>query len=232
MKTRLALIALALALPTARPALAQDPAASPAKPAPLPAPPRITRPKTLETPKFVFPEEALAQGHHGTPVHAVTLNPDGSIREIKLITSSRSAVLDKAAGDLLAGTKFSPALDAAGKPIEYTFRAPVEFERWTDDGKGGNLLTYRCADFVRENQWWETAYADTPKAKPSLREVLVGLRFVTNPAARTADGLKNLIAQSDKEWNKAISKCRAKPDQLVIDQFEQKEVLKRLAQTK
>lgn len=226
MKAGLRLAAAAL-LGLSGAALAQQ-----AAPAPAPAaPPKITKPKLLERVPFVYPPEALAQGHSGKAVHAVTVGADGKVKAVKLVTSSNSPILDADAARVLSGLKFSPALDAEGKPVEYTLSVPLNYQRWIDDGKGGSLLTYRCADFLTDNAWWATAHPGEKDSKPTLYTTMVGLRFVLKPA-RDTNSLKGMMNAAEKDWARAESRCKAKPDALVVDQLEMKDALIKLAKAK
>lgn len=210
-------------------ALAQT--APPAPPSAPAAAAKVTKPKLLERVPFVYPAEALAQGHSGKVVHAVTVSSDGAVKAVKLVTSSRSPILDADAARVVSGLKFSPALDADGKPVDYTLTIPLDYQRWNDDGKDGNLLNYRCADFLIDNAWWASAHPGEKEAKPELYTMMVGLRFVMKPA-RDANSLKSMMDASKKDWERAESRCKAKPEALVIDQLEMKDVLIKLAKAK
>lgn len=207
-----------------------------AQQAPAPAPAstpasKATKPKLLAQVPFAYPPEALAQGHSGRVVHAVTVGTDGMVKTVKLVASSRSPILDADAARIMAGLKFSPALDADGKSVEHTLNIPIAYQRWMNDGKGGDLLTYRCADFLLDNAWWAGAHADAKDKKPELYTTLVGLRFVLKPA-RDASSLRGMMSDADKDWARAESRCKAKPEALVIDQLELKEPLIKLINAK
>lgn len=227
MKRALRLVAAALLGLSGAAALAQK---SPLPPVAAVAAAKITKPKLLERVPFVYPPEALAQGHSGKVVHAVTVGVDGSVKAVKLVTSSRSPILDQDAARTVTGLKFSPALDADGKPVEHTLNVPLDYQRWVNDGKGGDLLTYRCADFLLDNVWWAGAHADEKDSKPELYSMMTGLRFVMQPA-RNADSLKKMMDAAKKDWARAEKRCEAKPDALVIDQLELKEPLTKLMKT-
>jgi TonB family protein len=204
---------------------APSPAATPAA--------KITKPKLLEQVPFVYPPEALAQGHSGKVVYAVTVGSDGAVKKVELVTSSRSPILDQDAARVIAGLKFTPALDGDGKPVEYTLKIPLDYQRWMDDGKeGGGILAYRCADFTLDNAWWASAHTDENDSKPELYTMMIGLRFVMQPPAPNADGLKRMMDAAKKDWDRAESRCKAKPDALVIDQLELKDALIKLAKAK
>ncbi len=159
---------------------------------------------------------------------SVLIAVDGSIKESAVTSSSRSPILDKAALDSLSSAKFSPALDADGKPVELRVRMPFEFDRYTNGGEGGTLLTYRCKDFLLDNAWWASVHPQ--ENPPRLYTMLLGLRTLARRDGFTPDGIKQSTAAARKDWDRATKQCTANPEKPVIDYLEQREMLRRIAQ--
>ncbi|MFM5918436.1 MAG: energy transducer TonB [Novosphingobium sp.] len=220
-----------LALCVAQFAHAQDTVAAPIggqQPKPIPVRVKVA-PKLLSGGDPVYPAEALAQGHQGTVLVSLLIGTDGAIKDTQLVSSSRSAILDKAVLDSLAGAKFSPAIDAAGNPTEVRAKMPFEFRRWVSDDQSRSLATYKCAEFTLDNSWWRTAWADTPGKKPELYSMLVGLAFVMQTSPKDAGSLKKMLANSEKDWASAEKACADHPESLVVDHLKQGKVLLALA---
>lgn len=73
-----------------------------------------------------YPEEARAQGVQGRVELKVRVGRDGQVKEVLLLRSSGSAVLDRAAQALLRRGPFAPAT-RGGDPIESWLRIAVPY---------------------------------------------------------------------------------------------------------
>jgi hypothetical protein len=131
--------ATAAQAPTAAPAPTLVPAPptaaprAPARPSPVPeaaaaAPtPRIKTPPRVEEQAEVAltPEQQQACGGKVVGV-AVVIGRDGSLVS-KRVISSASTTCDALALEILSRSRFRPALDDAGRPVEGRFAVPVPF---------------------------------------------------------------------------------------------------------
>lgn len=80
-----------------------------------------------------FPEQALAQGHHGSPTLEVTIDASGRLQEAVIRHSSGSRVLDQAALDILRrAAPFDPFPKAVSEDYDQLrFAYKWEFSRST-----------------------------------------------------------------------------------------------------
>ncbi|MFK5923867.1 MAG: energy transducer TonB [Verrucomicrobiota bacterium] len=74
----------------------------------------------------IYPKIARKKGYQGTSVFIATINPDGSIKELKLSKTSGHAILDRAAKEALRHWKFTPA-KRNGITIASQLRIPIIF---------------------------------------------------------------------------------------------------------
>jgi protein TonB len=119
-------IALLVALPLA--AVAQDPPARP-KGAASPGPPLAAddyRPAQLMTGKRPqYPAQAARNKIEGTVVVRFEVDEKGKVKKARI--SKGIEELNEAALDAVRAWKFKPAIKA-GRPVEVTLEAPVNFE--------------------------------------------------------------------------------------------------------
>jgi iron complex outermembrane receptor protein len=104
---------VALTLTVARAALAQD------------EPQGLVSPKPITHVDAVYPQEAVPSGAHGEVVLAVTVDADGHVRAVDVLTSV-GPLLDRAAMAAVWQWTFSPA-QRNGKPIAAKIRIPFHF---------------------------------------------------------------------------------------------------------
>lgn len=173
-----------------------------ARPLPLPPNllPELSRPKIVEKTDAPFPEAARMAGHHGQVKITVTVDANGRVSAATVTVSSRSDLLDTAAADAARASRFRPALDDEGKPTEGSYVLTYRFDDRT-------LKTYRCADAVRDVDWWHAVW---PGRSDEVDWLIYWFAMLdtSNP---TAGGERDrLIA---KVW----TRCRATPDALLAD---------------
>src|SRR5262249_8640552 len=119
--------------------------------APVPVSAAAVKPKFISGVDPGFPSEARALGHHGTAVARATVGTDGRLRDIRIVESSKSPILDAAVMKALATYRLEAAKDSSGNPIEVTGNFPFAFE---GDGQSGWLVRYTCDQFTRDMTWW------------------------------------------------------------------------------
>jgi len=78
--------------------------------------PHEVEPKWLHKPPLVYPEAARSFGYEGSVMIKALLDYDGAVMRIAVLRSSGYPILDSAAVDYIASSKFSPALQQK-KPV-------------------------------------------------------------------------------------------------------------------
>ena len=73
-----------------------------------------------------YPPEAARRHEHGTVTLGVRVSPDGSVREVRVLSSSGSRALDNTARERIATWHFHPAT-RDGKPVGDIVEIPVNF---------------------------------------------------------------------------------------------------------
>jgi protein TonB len=91
--------------------------------------PHEVEPKWLYKPPLVYPENAKSFEYEGSVIIKALLDLDGSVMRIAVVKSSSYPILDSAAVDYIARSKFSPALQHhqpvrvwIGQTITYTLK--------------------------------------------------------------------------------------------------------------
>ncbi|MCM8557397.1 energy transducer TonB [Sphingomicrobium sediminis] len=75
-----------------------------------------------------YPASALREGREGLSIIRITITADGRATDCSIAQSSGSFDLDTAACDITTSrTRFTPALDDEGEPVDMTVRLPI---RW------------------------------------------------------------------------------------------------------
>ncbi len=87
---------------------------------------KLTAARPTKRSSPIYPELARKKGYQGTSVFIATINPDGSIKEVKLSQTSGHAMLDRAAKKALLHWRFTPA-KRNGITIASQLRIPIIF---------------------------------------------------------------------------------------------------------
>ncbi|MDQ3206871.1 MAG: energy transducer TonB [Pseudomonadota bacterium] len=80
----------------------------------------------VRTPPPQYPAELACNDIGGQSVLGVTIQPDGSTGNIRVVSSSGNAVLDQAARDAVGDWQFRAAT-VRGKPVSSNIQVPVTF---------------------------------------------------------------------------------------------------------
>ena len=96
------------------------PVAGEAAQAPIPLPEQSPSPR--------YPSEALRRNETGTVVLQVQVDAQGQPVSVEVAQRSGSRDLDRAAVEAVSRWRFSPARDAAGKPVAGTLSVPIDFK--------------------------------------------------------------------------------------------------------
>ena|GEM_PF-3082498 len=102
--------------------------------------------------RLAYPPGARQAGHQGTVTVAVTVQPDSTLTDVHVVTSSRSPILDKAALDATAAA----TVDPAARPKQpMTVSPEFPFYRISLLAPARGLARLSCADFVANVRWFE-----------------------------------------------------------------------------
>ena len=183
-----------------------------------PSEPRLFGRKSID-----IPQAAKDAGHNGRATWRVSVSADGRATALALVRSSNSPAIDEAARARLAGADYIPATDAAGQPIAGTVNVFLDYARWDKDSPGGGLADYRCADLVREHDWFFAAKpaGDTrifPLENYHDAVVMVPWRLANPGVSREAVAERR--QEMKRAWLKVVDGCRRHPDALLLDRVE------------
>lgn len=110
-----------------RPAPAPPPAeAEPEPPRPEPGPSRSARPLAGRCDPPEYPSDARSRGRSGVVHLEVDVDADGRVEAVRVVESSGTRSLDRAAVRAISRWKFSPAL-RDGRAVSSTLHVPVRF---------------------------------------------------------------------------------------------------------
>lgn len=217
-------VALALALPAPSPpqdvpAAAQQDALSPAMAAATANKSKIrVQPRLKSSPETILPEASRAIGEHGEVSISGILGADGKVSEPKIVQTSRSPTLDRLALDIVAQAVFDPAKDADGNAIAIPMMLPLKFDNIRATSRSDGVMSYSCAQFVRDQDWWNANWGDT-KEKDDFYSMMLGLAMLSRKGGIAAPGFTEAIEDFRKLFDATVRKCRATPDKLVLDVF-------------
>ena len=173
------------------------------------------RPEKVSGDFPVLSEEAKRLGHHGVVVISGRVAEDGSFVDAEVSSSSRSELVDQAALDAARQYRYEAPIGLDGQPFSY--KQGLSFELSQALGNSNSVLEgmkeYSCRAFIAEYDWWLSANPEADPKDYRLRKILVGATFVLGlDRVRTGEGLKNMLAQFDRSWDKSIEACRQKPE--------------------
>ena len=80
----------------------------------------------MSLPLSAYPEKSLENGEEGTVEYLVDVDEEGVLRSCEILKSSGHGRLDRATCELMIQhAKFTPDVDADGRPLESMFRGTV-----------------------------------------------------------------------------------------------------------
>jgi TonB family protein len=173
-----------------------------------------TQPVFVSGPQAVFSDAEKQLGHHGKVLVQGLLGVDGKMRYLTVQTSSRVPALDQSALDATAATTFQPAKDEAGRAIAVPIAMPHEFYAYKSS-TGYGAREYTCDQFVRDQDWYKTAWPDDPYTSQEFYSMVRGLQIVM--AMGSGRSLTQAMASVENNqafearWRAAIETCRARP---------------------
>jgi len=175
-------------------------------------------PSFVEGPRAELPETEKALGHHGSVVIQGIIGVDGKMSEARVKLTSNAPVLDQIALAAADASTFTPAKDVNGVPLSVVVSMPFDLVAYKASG-GMGILQYKCAQFVRDMDWWRTVNPDKSFKEHELYKLEIGFEML--PLIQRARGNQETLSQSiagfEVRWNAAIELCRKKPDILQRD---------------
>jgi TonB family protein len=174
-------------------------------------------PRLTSAPKGPDLSGLYKKGVQGEVVFNLIIGKDGSIRNVAIKGSSRSPELDAIATGLVNGSKFSPAADHDGKPVDVRAELPMYF--WKDSMADPKFFKKTCRDFLTDVDWRTEHF---PEEKPEqYRGWLLAKGAMVISSIRAAGGL-SAIGQSREfpktpTYSDVIDGCKAKPDRIFFD---------------
>ncbi len=169
-----------------------------------------------------LPDALREQGHHGQVYLRGLLAADGKLASARLSYSSGSPELDALALSAVNSWRWSPALDADGKPLAIPLLVKVEFAAYRSSEPGGSLVRYGCRQFVLDQDWWRSTHPGAKRGDHELYQIMRGVNTMMNGALGGGgiEGFKARISDFDRRWDASIEKCRKAPDKRFIDMLQ------------
>lgn len=176
-----------------------------------------TRPDFIDGPRAELSEAEKALGHHGAVIIEGVIGTDGTMRAARVKASSGVPALDGIALAAATASRFTPAKDAAGVALPVLTSMPFELVAYKTP-KGG-LFEYRCAQWVRDMDWWRSVAPQRPWKEHELYKMQLGMMMLGMIQTARGDHAKmqTEIAGFETRWNAALDRCRAEPRKLQKD---------------
>ena len=188
--------------------------------APVPA----TLPKGIHMPAPRYDGRELRDGHEGRVHLHVTVGVDGKVRESVVAKSSGWPVLDAEAVATARTWTFSPALDAAGAPMESKVLVPIDFSGGGRSSAFGASTepeaiaaavaaaeAMSCAAFVAAVDARGLTGKERGSAGQSQYQALVARYFIAAMAGPPDAGM-GFVKRLKTLFPDTVARCRAAPD--------------------
>lgn len=161
------------------------------------------RPASMVEPAYSDAERFA--GVQGNVTVRGMVQPDGTIADVAVAESSRSAVLDENA---LAAVRQWTFL-----PVEVAVPYQVEIEYRKDDLN--TLATKTCADLNVDVAYFRQAFPELPVSDMPLKDVLTGLMLVMSPRGVSLENFRRASAAYDQtvEW------CATRSDEVMLERY-------------
>jgi TonB family protein len=172
------------------------------------------KPEMVEGSFPALPEAEKALGRHGEVRIQGIVTLEGTITDLRISESSNVPELDRLALDAASAFTFKPATDAEGQAIAVLVTVPFYFNAYVGDD--GFATSYRCEQFVRDMDWWRSANPDKPFKEHQLYAALVGMQTIALMQRNDMGGVIAAVRAMPARWDKALQKCRKKPDLLMM----------------
>lgn len=180
------------------------------------APAVAPRPVTL--PAADYPAAERDAGHNGMVEVAAGIDEEGRIAGPVTVTApSGAATLDALALAATRAATFTPARDAAGAAVEVPVRLTFLFGSYASAAPGSGFAAYRCAELVRDADWWRSAFPERKWSDfPVYAQLFVAplLRYGhAIPMAAIVGRMHGFPAH----WQELLAVCRTRPEARLAD---------------
>lgn len=186
------------------------------------------RPRMLETqPPFDIPQWAKDAGHNGISTWRVVVDAAGAVAEAQLVRSSGSEAIDGAARQYIMQATFLPGTGYRDDR-RTTAEVRLGYARWDERSPGGGMRDYRCADLLREVDWFRANVAQIAPAQAERTAVFTLERYfmlgsmlvfaADNPDLSYAE-VGNHVPEFEQQWSDIVAACRADPASLLRDRM-------------
>jgi TonB family protein len=161
------------------------------------------RPATMVRPAYTDADRAA--GIQGDVAVRGMVQPDGTIADVTVAESSRSAALDEAAVAAVRQWTFNPV------EVAVPYQVQIEFRK--DDLN--TLATKTCSDLNVDVAYFRQAYPDAPVSDMPLKDVLVGMMMVVGPRGMTVENIR----RSSEAFDRTVEWCSTRSDELVLERY-------------
>ena len=154
-----------------------------------------------------------------------SIGTDGTVSNVKVVSSSHSALVDDAVVSAVQGYVYEPAIGFDGQPYAYDRTARYTMAQWAQGTDKvpfmGGLKTYTCDAFNKEFAFWKANNPTLEAKEYPFRKTMLGLLVMAGMRG-TGDLATRLLMQTrtfDARWNKMVGTCAKKPKKKVIDEL-------------
>jgi len=161
------------------------------------------RPATMVEPMYTDAERTA--GVQGDVTVRGMVQPDGSIADVAIAESSRSAVLDEASVVAVRQWTFLPV------EVAVPYQVQIEFRK--DDLN--TLATKTCADLNIDVAYFRQAFPESAISDMPLKDVLVGLMMVMGQRGMTLENIR----RSSTAFDRTVEWCATRSDELVLERY-------------
>lgn len=179
-------------------------------------------PKRISGTEAEMPQAAKLAFHNGKVVVGLRIDPEGLPADLKVVSSSKSDLLDNAALAAVAASRYERPVDLQGRPASFEMQIEQNFSQ-AEQG-GGSYLTglksYRCDTFIGELDWWTAAHLGEKVSKLEFYAFMGGLSFVAPDALGWGKSdFLSLARRHPVAWEKAVQQCRKEPGSRFLEQY-------------
>lgn len=161
-----------------------------------------------------YPAEAVRAGEQGTTGFLLAVGPNGSVTDCNIMRSSGSAILDAATCRLMTSrARFTPALDANGKPTSDTVSARIAWRLPSQSivvpdltivrfAIGADGKTRDCTLFAESVGRTQEAKSPDCGPRPPDRAVVAAMRAAGGQGALRVRVETRLLREASQPWPK------------------------------
>lgn len=171
--------------------------------------------RLLSQPPDSYPEAAKAEGHQGKVKLRLSINAEGSVQDVEVIESSKSAILDAAAVARVKAWELSPAIDSDNNPVAVKVVAPIEYVK----DSIVDLVDKTCSDLSVDVTWFRSVYPDKPISDMRIYNLSLGLLAMS---AGSTSKILETSKKFSKAFEKTVERCADKPNEKYWENIQSK----------